>query len=337
MGRKEITDFSGAIEEVRGDLSQVQEQFEKRIVGNTDILRSILKALFSNGHILLEGAPGLGKTLMVRTMAEIMDLDFRRTQFTPDLMPADIIGTNIIVEDEKGQRHFHFEKGPVFTQVLLADEINRASPKTQSALLQAMEEHEATVFGTTYSMDDIFITLATQNPIEMAGTYPLPEAQLDRFFFKIVIDYPSEESLKEIARRHATEFGERTKVEKVLSRERILQIRQMLSQLPITDRIYDFAVKLVRMTHPDVKNTTDTIKRLVRYGASPRGVNALLAASRLSAVLDGRVNISFEDIEENFIPALRHRLVMKFEGEVEGIGTETVLRELFKKLKADFK
>lgn len=336
MGRKTITDFSGAIEEIRGNLSQVQEQFEKRIVGNTDILRSILKALFSNGHILLEGAPGLGKTLMVRTMAEILDLDFRRTQFTPDLMPADIIGTNIIVEDESGNRHFRFEKGPIFTQVLLADEINRASPKTQSALLQAMEEHEATVFGTTYSMDEIFITLATQNPIEMAGTYPLPEAQLDRFFFKIVISYPSEESLKEIARRSATDFRDRDRVEKVLSRERILQIRQTLFQLPITDRIYDFAVKLVRMTHPDVKDTTDTIKRLVRYGASPRGVNALLAASRLSAVLDGRVNLSLEDLEENFIPALRHRLVMKFEGDVEGIGAETVLKELFGKLKTNF-
>ncbi|MDF1525475.1 MAG: MoxR family ATPase [bacterium] len=336
MGRKAITDFSRAIEEVRRDLSRVQEQFEKRIVGNTDILRSILKALFSNGHILLEGAPGLGKTLMVRTMAEILDLDFKRTQFTPDLMPADIIGTNIIIEDERGNRHFRFEKGPVFTQVLLADEINRASPKTQSALLQAMEEHEATVFGTTYSMDDIFITLATQNPIEMAGTYPLPEAQLDRFFFKVVISYPSEESLKEIARRNATEFGDQLHVEKVLSQERILQIRQMLFQLPITDRIYDFAVQLVRMTHPDVKGTTDTIKRLVRYGASPRGVNALLAASRLSAVIDGRVNISLEDLEENFIPALCHRLVMRFEGEVEGVGAETLLKELFGKLKANF-
>jgi len=336
MGRKEITDLSGAIEEIRNDITRIQEQFAKRIVGNTDILNSILKALFSNGHILLEGAPGLGKTLMVKTMAQILDLDFRRAQFTPDLMPADIIGTNIIVEDESGQRHFRFEKGPVFTQVLLADEINRASPKTQSALLQAMEEHEATVFGTTYSMDEIFITLATQNPIEMAGTYPLPEAQLDRFFFKLIISYPSEESLKEIARRNAAELGDRIIVEKVLSRERILQIRKTLSQTPITDRIYDIAVKLVRMTHPDMKNTTDTIKRLVRYGASPRGVNALLAASRLSAVLDGRVNISLEDLEENYIPALRHRLVMRFEGEVEGIGSDTVLMELFRKLKADF-
>ena len=336
MGRNKVADFSDTIEEVRKDLARVQEQFGKRIVGNTDILTAILKTLFSNGHILLEGAPGLGKTLMVRTMAEILDLQFRRTQFTPDLMPADIIGTNIIVEDESGHRHFHFEKGPVFTQVLLADEINRASPKTQSALLQAMEEHEATVFGTTYAMDDVFITLATQNPIEMAGTYPLPEAQLDRFFFKVIIGYPSEDSLKKIARLNTMAPGGWASVEKILSRERILEIRESLARIPITDRIYDFTVKLIRLTHPDAENTTNTIKRLVRYGASPRGANALLSASRLTAVLDGRVNISLEDLEENYIPALRHRLVMRFEGEVEGVDSDTVLKELFENLKAKF-
>ncbi|UCG38834.1 MAG: AAA family ATPase [bacterium] len=335
MERTAVTDFSGTIAGIRLDMGRIEEQFAKVIVGNRDVLHSILKALFSNGHVLLEGAPGLGKTLMVRTMARILDLKFRRTQFTPDLMPADIIGTNIIVEDEEGRRHFRFEEGPVFTQVLLADEINRASPKTQSALLQAMEEHEATVFGTTYPLDTVFITLATQNPIEMAGTYPLPEAQLDRFFCKVVIGYPDQESLKEIARRN-TGQSPGTVVEPVLSRERILEIREALAHIPITDRIYDFAVFLVRATHPGAEGATEMVRRLVRYGASPRGVNALLSASRVSAVMDGRVNISLEDLEENYLPTLRHRLVMRFEGEVEGVGPETVLRDLFGTVRSRF-
>ena len=330
------SEFAGVIDGIRGNLVEVENQFRKRIVGNTHILRSVLKALFSNGHILLEGAPGLGKTLMVKTIAQILDLKFRRAQFTPDLMPADIIGTNIIVEDDQGQRNFHFQEGPVFTQVLLADEINRASPKTQSALLQAMEEHQVTVFGTTYDMDEIFITLATQNPIEMAGTYPLPEAQLDRFFMKIVIDYPQTDVLREIARRHVSHPLKNIEVDSVLSKERILEIRSALAMVPITDRIYDFAVSLVSMTHPDKKDTIDAVRRLVRFGASPRGLNALLTASRVSAVMDGRVNISLDDLEENFIPTLRHRLVMKFESEVEGIRPEAVLMDIFQDLRSRF-
>jgi MoxR-like ATPase len=336
MGKTEVADFKEAIDSMRKDYALVQEQFEKRIVGNQDILRSILKALLCDGHILLEGAPGLGKTLMVRTISQILDLKFRRAQFTPDLMPADLIGTNIIVEDDKGKRHFNFEEGPVFTQILLADEINRAGPKTQSALLQAMEEHQVTVFGTTYPMDEVFMTLATQNPIEMAGTYPLPEAQLDRFFFKVIIDYPKPDALKEIGRRHVSMSGVHDKVKNVLSRERILQHRNILSRIPITDRIYDLVVDLVRMTHPGAEGTTETVRRLVHYGASPRGVNTLLSASRVSAIMDGRINLSMEDIEENYIPALRHRLIMRFEGDIEGVGPETVLKELFNIVKGRF-
>jgi MoxR-like ATPase len=327
-------DITSHIEAINNDFESVKKQFSKRIVGNEAIIAGIMKALISNGHILLEGAPGLGKTLMVRTLSEILDLDYRRIQFTPDLMPADIIGTNMIVEDDQGGRHFRLEKGPIFTHILLADEINRASPKTQSALLQAMEEHEATIFGTTHYLDNIFITLATQNPIEMAGTYPLPEAQLDRFFFKLFIEYPTDEGLKEIARKNASAMGKLEPVKGVLSRERILQIREIMDSIPITDRIYDFAIQLIRKTHPQTVGAPDTVKRFVRHGASPRGLNSLLAASRVSAVMDGRVNISLEDLEENYLPAIRHRLIMKFEGELEGISADTVLAEIYKSVKS---
>jgi MoxR-like ATPase len=328
------TDITSHIEAIKNDFENVKKQFSKRIVGNEAIIEGIMKALMSNGHILLEGAPGLGKTLMVKTLSEILDLDYKRIQFTPDLMPADIIGTNMIVEDDQGGRHFRLEKGPIFTHILLADEINRASPKTQSALLQAMEEHEATIFGTTHYLDNIFITLATQNPIEMAGTYPLPEAQLDRFFFKLFIEYPTDEGLKEIARKNASAMGKLEPVKGVLSRERILQIREIMDSIPITDRIYDFAIQLIRKTHPQTVGAPDTVKRFVRHGASPRGLNSLLAASRVSAVMDGRVNISLEDLEENYLPAIRHRLIMKFEGELEGISADTVLAEIYKSVKS---
>lgn len=336
MGQKTLDDFSTHLAAIREDLTQVEKEFAKSIIGNTEILRSIMTALLSNGHVLLEGAPGLGKTLMIRTIARILDLKFRRVQFTPDLMPADIIGTNIIVENGSGDRHFRFEKGPIFSHILLADEINRASPKTQSALLQAMEEHEVTVFGKNHALDEIFFTLATQNPIEMTGTYPLPEAQLDRFFFKLVIPYPAREDLKQIGILNMEENSYGKNLEKVLSSSRILEMRETLRGMPITDRIYDFAVDLVANTHPEADNDSGTVSRYVRYGASPRGLNAILAASRVSATLDGRANISIEDIERNYIPALRHRLVMRFEGEIEGVTSETVLQEIFQTLKKRF-
>ncbi len=333
MGQKPLKDFSTDLGTIRETLISIEKEFGKRIIGNAGILRSIIIALLSNGHVLLEGAPGLGKTLMIRTIARILDLDFKRVQFTPDLMPADIIGTNIIVEDGTGGRQFRFEKGPIFTHILLADEINRASPKTQSALLQAMEEHEVTVFGKNYNLDEIFFTLATQNPIEMAGTYPLPEAQLDRFFFKILVPYPSEEHLKQIGILNMSENSSKKSIQKVLSPDRILQMRETLKKMPITDRIYDFAVDLVKSTHPGMGEGSETVSRYVRYGASPRGLNAILAASRVSAALDGRANISVEDIESNYLPALRHRLVMRFEGEIEGVTPEAVLQGIFHSLK----
>jgi MoxR-like ATPase len=336
MGTNAVGNFTEEIGMIRDDIARIESEFGKKVVANKDILRSILKALFCDGHILLEGAPGLGKTLMIRTVSKILDLKFSRIQFTPDLMPADIIGTNIIVEDGYGDRQFRFEKGPVFTNILLADEINRASPKTQSALLQAMEEHEATVFGETYYLEKIFFTLATQNPIEMAGTYPLPEAQLDRFLFKLIVSYPGEEDLRKIGQMNMDDTSNTDQPATTISAERILSIREILQQIPITDRIYDFAVRLIRLTHPDTEGASDSVSRFVRYGSSPRGLNAILSASRVSAALDGRINIALEDIEENYIPALRHRLIMKFEGDIEGVSSEMVLREIFKKIRKQF-
>ncbi|MDF1535193.1 MAG: AAA family ATPase [bacterium] len=336
MEPKTLKDIPSVIQDIRDDLARVKIEFGRRIVGNEEILGFIIKALLSNGHVLLEGAPGLGKTLMIRTLSDILDLKFRRVQFTPDLMPADIIGTNIIVEDGEGGRHFRFEEGPVFTNILLADEINRASPKTQSAMLQAMEEHEATVFGKNHALDELFFTLATQNPIEMAGTYPLPEAQLDRFMFKLVVPFPTEENLKRIGRLNVNGPGPGKKVKTVLSRQRIIDMRKAVIDIPITDRIYDFVVQLIHKTHPGKVGAPESVSRFIRYGASPRGLNAIIWAARISAVMDGRVNISIDDIEENYIPALRHRLVMRFEGEIEGISSDRVLEEIFRSVRKQF-
>jgi MoxR-like ATPase len=324
-----MRDFNDDLEHIRNDIKNVQKEFSRRIVGNITTLHFMIKAIISGGHVLLEGVPGLGKTLMVKTLSEVLDLDFRRVQFTPDLMPADIVGTNVIVESETGDRHFRFEKGPVFTQILLADEINRASPKTQSALLQAMEEREVTIFGATHHLDDVFFTLATQNPIEMAGTYPLPEAQLDRFMFKLNLDYPDRKSLGEIARLNVGDELTLPAVDKVLGQERIRDIRRILREIPITDRIYEFTSELIEHTHPWAKSTTKKIKEYSAYGSSPRGLNTLLSAARISAVLNGRVNLALEDLKENLLPSLRHRIVLRFEGEVEGISPDQILRELF--------
>jgi len=320
-----VNRFADELALVREELGQVEAEFAKRVVGHGETLRYLLKALLSGGHVLLEGVPGLGKTLMVKTLADALDLGFRRIQFTPDLMPADITGTNMVVEDVRGERSFRFEKGPVFTNILLADEINRASPKTQSALLQAMEEHEVTVFGHTHPLDSVFFTLATQNPIEMAGTYPLPEAQLDRFTFKLNLDFPDRATLGMIARLNMECPAESVPVRKVLSRERVLQMRQAVRRVPITDRVYEAAAALVHLTHPEAPGAPEPVRRFVRVGASPRGQNALLAASRVTAVMEGRVNISVEDLFANFLPSLRHRLVLRFEAEVERVSPDAIL------------
>lgn len=336
MAGKTGNTFKEELTRARYELNAVEKEFSKKIIGNVENLRFILKALLSNGHVLLEGVPGIGKTLIVKTIAQLLDLHYGRIQFTPDLMPADIVGTNIIVEDEQGGRHFRFEKGPIFTNILLADEINRASPKTQSALLQSMEEQEVTIFGKTHAIDNIFITLATQNPIEMSGTYPLPEAQLDRFFFKLNILYPELEALKQIAKVNAETSDQGDPVSNILTRDRILEIRKALQQIPVTDRIYDFATRLVHLTNPNSTSAPADVRTFVRYGASPRGLIALIAASRVSAVMDGRFNVSIDDLETNYLPSLRHRIVLKFEGEIEGVDSDALLSSIFKEIRASF-
>ncbi|RMG84504.1 MAG: AAA family ATPase [Candidatus Dadabacteria bacterium] len=322
-------DLQAEMDRFQQELAAVEEGFGRRIVGNRDVLGYFLKALLAGGHVLLEGAPGLGKTLMVKTLADLLDLRFTRVQFTPDLMPADIVGTHLIVENAHGHRAFHFERGPVFTNVLLADEINRASPKTQSALLQAMEEREVTAFGDTYGLEEPFFVLATQNPIEMAGTYPLPEAQLDRFLFKLVLGPAGPEALAEIARRNL-EGDPAGPVPRVLHRDRIAEIRAFVKQIPLTDPVYAAAVAVVRATHPGNPEAPDAVRTFVRFGASPRGVNALLWAARVEAVMDGRFHVALEDLEANLAPALRHRILLNYRAETEGTGPDEIVAAAWK-------
>jgi MoxR-like ATPase len=325
-------DLNRQAESLRKEIEAVREEFGKVIVGNREILDYMLKALFAGGHILLEGLPGLGKTLMVRTVARLLDLDFSRIQFTPDLMPADILGVNILVEDKGGRRSFHFEKGPVFTNILLADEINRATPKTQSALLQVMEEKHITIFGADHKLDDFFLVLATQNPIELKGTYPLPEAQLDRFMFKVNIAYPSRENLESIARFNIDSSGALPLPPQVLDRDRVSTIRDFINRIPVSDEIYQFASSLVYATNPSGESSPAVTTRHIRYGSSPRGLIALLAGSKISAFLDGRFNLSYEDLKENYLPALRHRVILRFEAQVAKVQVDDVLSEIFESI-----
>jgi len=316
----EVENFTSAFQRIRDELGKV-------IVGQTEIIESVLVALFAGGHVLLEGVPGLGKTMLVRTLADAMNLQFSRVQFTPDLMPADIIGTNLISEDEHGRKDLRFEPGPVFTNILLADEINRATPKTQSALLEAMQEHHVTVGGKTHRVGDPFLVLATQNPLEMEGTYPLPEAQLDRFFFKLKVRYPSAEELHRIAER--TTGGSVALVSKVISDPAaVLRMRALVRQVPLAHEVQERAVEIVLRTHPDNGDAPEKTKRFVRYGASPRGVQALILAAKIHALLDGRYHVAKVDIEKAAPPALRHRVILNFEGEAEGATTDGIISDI---------
>src|SRR5581483_7425927 len=300
----------------------------KVIVGHEAIVEGVVMALLAGGHALLEGVPGLGKTMLVRTLAEAVDLSFSRVQFTPDLMPADILGTNVIVEDERGQKRFQFQRGPIFANVILADEVNRATPKTQSALLEAMQEQSVTVSKTTYKLDPPFFVLATQNPLEMEGTYPLPEAQLDRFFVKLKVTFPSRESLHTILDRTTGEHNVRA--EKVVSGARLLELRELVRQVPVARAVQDFAIRVLEATHPpvgadDKKPTPPLTRKYVRYGASPRGAQACLLGAKIRALLDGRFAASCADIKAVARPTLRHRIILNFEGEAEGIDPDTII------------
>ena len=298
----------------------------KLIVGQNDLIRQTLITLIAGGNALLEGVPGLGKTILVRSLSQAIDCTFSRIQFTPDLMPADIIGTNLIVEDEQRQRHFQFEPGPIFANLVLADEINRATPKTQSAMLEAMQEHSVTVAKATRQLPAPFFVLATQNPLEMEGTYPLPEAQLDRFLFKINVSFPSTEELVEIAVRTTGE--EIPVIEPVANEELILAMQELARGVPVATHVMAYAARLLTSTHPGKPDSPEVVQRYVRYGSSPRGMQAMILAGKIMALLDGRYNVAYDDLREAALPALRHRLILNFEAQAEGISTDKVLDEL---------
>jgi len=304
----------------------LRAEVEKVIVGHRDIITNVLTALFAGGHVLLEGVPGLGKTLLIKTLAEGLELSFSRIQFTPDLMPADIIGTNIIIEDADGRKHFQFQHGPIFAHILLADEINRATPKTQSALLEGMQEGSVTVGGASRPLPAPFFVLATQNPIEMEGTYPLPEAQLDRFMFKLRVRYPAIDELNAIIDR--TTQSRHVTVSRVMSGPTVLSFRELIREVPIASHVRDFASTIVMATHPQWEQAPEVARRFVRYGASPRGAQALVLGAKVRALAEGRYNVSVEDIKALAAPALRHRVILNFEGEAEGVDADTLIGQV---------
>ena len=314
------------VEKFKENFLRVKEEIGKVIVGQQDIVEAVLLCLFANGHVLLEGLPGLGKTLMVRTMSDALDLSFSRIQFTPDLMPADIIGTNIVAENEHGRKEFQFQRGPIFANVVLADEINRATPKTQSAMLEAMQEHTVSVAGTTHVLQEPFLVLATQNPIEMEGTFPLPEAQLDRFLFKLKVSYPSPDELSIILER--TTVNEIPKAERILDTKQVTEMRWLIREVTLASHVREHAVKLIFATHPDSDTSPDMVKKYVRYGSSPRGAQALILGAKVRALLDGRYNVAVEDIDAVAYHALRHRMILNFEGEAEGIDTDEIIKTI---------
>ncbi len=308
----------------------IESQVSRVIVGQRDIVRQTLITLLAGGNALLEGVPGLGKTMLVRTLAQVLDCKFSRIQFTPDLMPADIVGTNILVEDANGARRFQFEPGPVFANLVLADEINRATPKTQSALLEAMQEHSVTIAKTTHRMSEPFFVLATQNPLEMEGTYPLPEAQLDRFFFKLNVTFPTTDELVTIADR--TTGQETTHLQPVANGMTICEMQNLARGVPIAPHITTAAARLVRATHPDDADAPDMVKRYVKWGSSPRGMQALILAGKITALLDGRYNVALDDLRAVASPTLRHRLILNFEAQAEGVTTDRVVEGLLEKV-----
>ena len=322
-----------AIQSFREAYAALRAEIGKVIVGHEAIVEGTLIALFSGGNVLLEGVPGLGKTLLVRTLSEVLDLSFNRIQFTPDLMPADILGTNIVMETPGGRREFEFQRGPIFAHLILADEINRATPKTQSALLEAMQEHQVTAAGELRKLIEPFFVMATQNPIDQEGTYPLPEAQLDRFFFKLLVGYPSAEELTEVLTRTTT--GARAQIQKVINRETLLELMDLVREVPVASHVKDYAVRLVLATHPRTETASPISTQYLRFGSSPRGGQTLLLAGKVRALTQGRFNVSFDDIEAVTVASLRHRLILNFEAEAEGITTDHIIAQILQDVPRD--
>ena len=323
---KKPRNLGDVLKEFRVQRQRMQEELQKVIIGQEEVIEQLFAAIFTRGHCLLEGVPGLAKTLMVSTLARILDVAFKRIQFTPDLMPSDITGTNVLEEDEHGRRSFRFMEGPVFTNILLADEINRTPPKTQAALLQAMQEREVTVGRTTFPLPDPFFTIATQNPIEQEGTYPLPEAQLDRFMFNIVIDYPSRSEEEEIL--SATTRHEKASVEKILSARAIVNIQKLVHSVAVSDYIIKYVVDIVRATRPKDPAAPDFVRDFVDWGAGPRAGQFLIQGGKALAAMDGRFSVGIDDIRRIAVPVLRHRIATNFQAQAEGFTREDIIRRI---------
>lgn len=317
--KAQAKDFVAAFEKMRAEIG-------KRIVGNKEIIRRVLVSLFAGGNVLLEGVPGVGKTMLVKSLAEVAGVEFSRIQFTPDLMPADIVGTQMILEGVDKERSVGFQNGPVFANTVLADEINRATPKTQSALLEAMQEKCVTVGGTTHELPKPFMVLATQNPLEMEGTYPLPEAQLDRFLFKILVEFPDLDELQKIS--SLTTGATNIETQSVITDKEIVKFQAFIRKVPIAPHVERYAARLVLATHPEKPQSTPQIRRYVRYGASPRAVQSLVLAAKINALLDDRYHVSCEDVKKDAVSALRHRLILNFEGEAESVSIDELLAEM---------
>jgi MoxR-like ATPase len=311
----------------------IETEIGRVIVGQAEVVRNVLIAIIAGGHVLLEGVPGLGKTLLIRTLADSLDLRFNRIQFTPDLMPADIIGTEILAEDRQGGRHFRFQPGPIFVNLLMADEINRATPKTQSALLEAMQEQTVTVAGQSHQLERPFFVLATQNPIEMEGTYPLPEAQLDRFLFKLNVGFPAADELVTILDR--TTADSQPHAAQATDGQTLLQMGALARQIPAASHVSQYVARLLLATHPDHPDAPEMVKRYVRYGASPRGAQAIILGAKVNALFNSRYNVAFNDIKAVVYPALRHRLILNFEGEAEGLTTDNVIEAILQEIEIE--
>lgn len=322
-----------AISLFRETYAAVRSEIGRVMVGQDAIVEGTLNAIFAGGHVLLEGVPGLGKTLLVRTLGEVLDLSFSRIQFTPDLMPADIVGTNLVMETPEGRKEFQFQKGPIFAHLVLADEINRATPKTQSAMLEAMQERQVTAGGELRLLPQPFFVLATQNPIDQEGTYPLPEAQLDRFFFKLVVGYPTAAELTEVLNR--TTEGGKVFPQKMLDGPGLSGLQGLVRQVPIASHVKDYAVRLVLATHPKTGTASPISNQYLRFGSSPRGAQVLVLAGKVRALTQGRFNVSYDDIAAVSTAALRHRLIVNFEAEAEGITTDQVIAQILKDVPRD--
>lgn len=331
-----MSDFDSAdeikrsISDFQGNFFAIEEELSQLIVGMKDIVRGTLAAIFAGGHVLLEGAPGLGKTRLVRAVATTLSLTFKRIQFTPDLMPSDVTGTEILNENDQGKREFVFKAGPIFANIVLADEINRATPKTQSALLEAMEERQITVLGETHKLPDPFFVLATQNPIELEGTYPLPEAQLDRFLVKLILRHPRQNELKEILNR--TTGSSIPQVSGILEqrggKQTIDRMKMLVRQVLVAGPLQEVIVRMMSALSPEGEFATEKVKRYVRFGPGPRGAQAVMLIAKVHAVLDGRINLAFEDIKSALVPALRHRLILNFQAEADGVSADSIIEEV---------